>query len=207
VACCAFITFAASILQPKKETNVPEFTAEFFDGYLVRIVETVVVIAIYIGARKLSYRLINKHLNARLLHDTRGLAIKKVINTVLLLVCTVLIMLIWGVNQSDLAVFVGSLLTIVGVAFFAQWSLLSNVTAAIIIFFNHPIRLNDSIIILEAKDYTIEGRIIDIGLFFITLETPDGEELTLPNNLFIQKSIKKVVLPAVEDGVASKTED
>jgi small-conductance mechanosensitive channel len=49
-------------------------------------------------------------------------------------------------------------------------------------------------------------RIIDIGLFFITLETPNGEELTLPNNLFIQKSIKKVVPPAVDDSAGLKTE-
>lgn len=207
MACGAFTTFAASVLQSKKETNVPEFTTAFFDSYLVRIIETAIVAAFYFGARKFAYRLINKHLSARLLHDTRGMAIKKVISTVLLLICMVLILLIWGVNQSDLAVFVGSLLTIVGVAFFAQWSLLSNITAAIIIFFNHPIRLNDSIVILEAKDYTVEGRIIDIGLFFITLETLSGEELTLPNNLFIQKSIKKVTRNKVEEGVASKTED
>ncbi|MGF1566447.1 MAG: mechanosensitive ion channel family protein [Flavobacteriales bacterium] len=207
MACCAFITFAASILQPKKETNVPEFTAEFFDSYLVRIVETVVVIAIYIGARNFAYRLINKHHATRLLNDTRGLAIKKVIHTALLFISFMLIALIWGVKQSDLAVFIGSLLTIVGVAFFAQWSLLSNFTAAVIIFFNHPIKINDSIIILEAKDYTIEGKVLDIGLIFITLETPDGQSITLPNNIFIQKSIKKIIRASVEEGVALKTED
>ena len=49
--------------------------------------------------------------------------------------------------------FLGSVLTVVGVAFFAQWSLLSNITSSIIIFFNHPVKLNDSIVILEGKDY------------------------------------------------------
>lgn len=186
---------------------MPELNADFFDSYLVRIIETAVVIGIYFGARKLAYRLINNHLAERLLQNTRGLAIKKVINTVLLLLCVVVIMLIWGVNQADLAVFVGSLLTIVGVAFFAQWSLLSNITAAIIIFFNHPIRLNDVIVILEGKDYLIEGRVIDIGLFFVTLEMTDGELLTLPNNMFIMKSIKKLTRTTVEEGVASKSED
>jgi small-conductance mechanosensitive channel len=100
--------------------------------------------------------------------------------------------LIWGVNQSDLAVFVGSVLTVVGVAFFAQWSLLSNITSSIIIFFNHPVKLNDSIIILEGKDYGIEGKIIDIGLFFVKLETKESGEITLPNNVFILKSIKNI---------------
>jgi small-conductance mechanosensitive channel len=38
----------------------------------------------------------------------------------------------------------------------------------------------------------LEGKIINIGLFFITLETPNTETITLPNNIFILKSVKKI---------------
>ncbi|MFD1063730.1 mechanosensitive ion channel domain-containing protein [Winogradskyella litorisediminis] len=31
---------------------------------------------------------------------------------------------------------------------------------------------------------------VSIGLFFVTLQTSDLSEITLPNNVFIQKSIK-----------------
>ncbi|PWJ38574.1 mechanosensitive ion channel domain-containing protein [Sediminitomix flava] len=102
-----------------------------------------------------------------------------------------MISVIWGVDQSELVVFLGSVLTIIGVAFFAQWSLLSNITSSIILFFSHPIRLNDSITILEGKEYELEGKVIDIGLFFVTVLTDEGDEIILPNNIFIQKSIKK----------------
>jgi small-conductance mechanosensitive channel len=121
----------------------------------------------------------------------RGEIIRKIINIIFLSIILAVISLIWGVKQSDLMLFIGSTLTIIGVAFFAQWSLLSNITSSIILFFNHPIRLNDSIAILEGKEYVIEGKIINIGIFFITLQTEEGEELTLPNNIFIQKSIKR----------------
>ncbi len=32
---------------------------------------------------------------------------------------------------------------------------------------------------------------MDIGIFFIILQTDEGESLILPNNIFIQKSIRK----------------
>jgi small-conductance mechanosensitive channel len=82
-------------------------------------------------------------------------------------------------------------LAVVGVALVAQWSLLSNVTSGIIIFFNHNVKIGDNIVIMEAKDYIIEGKVTNIGLFFTTLQTADMEEISLPNNIFINKSIRK----------------
>ena len=102
-------------------------------------------------------------------------------------------MIIWGVKQSELAVFVGSILTIVGVAFFAQWSLLSNITSSIFLFFGHSIKIGDSITIMETKDYEIRGEILNIGLFFTKIKLIDSDdEITLPNNIFITKTIRKV---------------
>lgn len=98
-----------------------------------------------------------------------------------------------GVKQADLAVFVGSVLTVIGVAMFAQWSILSNITASIVLFFNHSIRIDDTIAIMETKDYEIQGKITDIGLFFVTIERSNtSEEITLPNNIFLQKTIRKI---------------
>lgn len=161
------------------------------DLYQQKIIESVIVIALYFIVKRVFFKIIAKNLSNQHLLKSRGAVIRKVLNMVLLSISIIFILLIWGVNQSDLALFMGSALTIVGVAFFAQWSLLSNITSSIILFFNHPIRVNDTIAILEGKDYIIEGKITSIGIFFITLENVDGEELTLPNNVFIQKSIVK----------------
>ena len=96
-------------------------------------------------------------------------------------------------NQSELFMFMASVLTVIGIALFAQWSHLSNITSGIIIFFNHSVKLDDTVSIID-KDYEVEGRVSDIGLFFIKLKTKDGEEVSLPNNIFLQKMIKKRII-------------
>ena len=78
--------------------------------------------------------------------------------------------------------------TVIGVAFFAQWSILSNITAGIIVFFSSPFRIGDTIKILD-KDYPIEAKIIDIKSFYTLLKTTEGEQISLPNNLLLQKGI------------------
>lgn len=165
----------------------------FTESFYIRIIETICAIVVLIVLRKIYHKLIEKKLNKSLLHRSRGIVVKKAINITFISIFVLIILLIWGVKQADLALFVGSVLTVVGVALFAQWSLLSNVTSSIIIFFNHSVKLNDSIIILEGKDYVIEGKVTDIGLFFVTLVNEDSQEITIPNNVFIQKSIMKKV--------------
>ena len=160
--------------------------------YYSKIIETAVVLIAYVLFRRLFFRLINKTLKDRLIAESRGAVIKRVIHLIVVIICLLFIFVIWGVKQADLAIFIGSILTVVGVAFFAQWSLLSNITSGLILFFNHPVRIYDNILILEGKDYIIEGRVVNIGLFFITIETKDDAEMTFPNNVFIQKSIKKI---------------
>jgi len=157
----------------------------------IKIIESLIILGIYILIRAGSNKVINKTMISKLIQKSRGKIIKKAINLTLLFVSITLILIIWGVNQSDLAAYIGSILTVVGVAFFAQWSILSNITSSIIIFFNHSVKIEDKIILMEGKDYEIEGRISNIGLFFVTLKTTEDEEITLPNNIFIQKIIKK----------------
>jgi small-conductance mechanosensitive channel len=99
-------------------------------------------------------------------------------------------MIVWGVKQSDLLVFLSTILTILGVAFFAQWSIISNITSALIIFFNHPIKIGDRLTIMD-KDFPVEGKLSDIGIFFIIIKTEDNKKITIPSNVFMQKMIKK----------------
>ncbi|MEM9051205.1 MAG: mechanosensitive ion channel domain-containing protein [Bacteroidota bacterium] len=162
------------------------------DPIFFKPIETAVIVVAYFLVRLILFKVVNRTLKTKEINDNRGRMIKKVINVLLIMVCFSLIFLIWGVDQQELGVFVTSLFTIIGVAFFAQWSLLSNITSGVILFFNHNVRLHDKIAIMEGQDYLIEGTIKDIGVIFILLETDTGEEITLPNNIYIQKTIKKV---------------
>ena len=101
----------------------------------------------------------------------------------------VIVSFIWGVNKNELLLFISSFLTVLGIAFFAQWSILSNITAGIIIFINYPVKIGDTITILE-KDNDIKGEIKDISAFFITLITENKEIITVPNSVILEKTIK-----------------
>lgn len=97
--------------------------------------------------------------------------------------------LIWGMNLKDFSLFLSSTLAILGVGFVAQWSILSNLTASVILFFSHPLRLGDRIRVLD-KDFDWTGKVEDISGFYLFMRTDDGRRITIPTNLVIQKGIE-----------------
>lgn len=156
--------------------------------YLHEEILTFIVICILLFLRLLSSELVKKfaRINESLEHRA-GLVIKY-INLLLNVLAIFSIIIIWGVKRDQILLFISSIFAVVGVASFAQWSILSNITAGIILFFSYPFKIGDKIRILD-KDYPLEGEIEDIKAFYIILKTNDGEQITYPNNLLMQKGI------------------
>ncbi|MCC4854167.1 mechanosensitive ion channel domain-containing protein, partial [Vibrio lentus] len=86
-----------------------------------------------------------------------------------------------------------SIFAVLGVALFAQWSILSNLTASVLIFFVFPYRIGDRVRVAE-KDEDISGVIIDITMFHVILRHSSGNIITYPNNLILQKGVIKVLV-------------
>jgi small-conductance mechanosensitive channel len=158
----------------------------------IQIIETVIAVTVYMIIKILIHRYIDRIVSNSVSTKKRGKVVKKAINVIVLSIFLIVIFSIFGVDQSELAVFIGSVLTVMGIALFAQWSILANITAGVIIFFNHSAQLDDTITIID-KDYEIEGRISDIGLFFIILKTTNNEQIDIPNSIFLNKMIKKKI--------------
>lgn len=156
----------------------------------IQIIETVIVLIVYVTIKILLHLYIDRIVSTNVSSKKRSKVVKKAINLIVFSIFLLVIFSIFGVDQSEFAVFIGSVLTVIGIALFAQWSILSNITSGIIIFFNHSARLDDTITILD-KDYEIEGRISDIGLFFVIIKTVDNEQIDIPNSVFLSKMIKK----------------
>jgi small-conductance mechanosensitive channel len=154
----------------------------------IRIIETAVSIGVYLLTRIIFYKIIERTVVSNLLQKTRGKIIKKLFLVLISVITILFILTVWGVKQSELLMFMASVLTVIGIALFAQWSHLSNITSGIIIFFSHSIKLDDTVVIID-KDYEVEGRISDISIFFVKLKTKEGEEIFLPNNIFMQKMV------------------
>ncbi len=155
----------------------------------IQIIEAVITLLVFFTLRMLTNHTINRIVAKNNARKSRSKIVKKAINLTTLSIFIAIILSIFGVDQSELAVFIGSVLTVIGIALFAQWSILSNITSGIIIFFNHSVKLEDTITIMD-KDYEIEGRISDIRLFFVILKTKENEQITIPNSVFLNKMVK-----------------
>lgn len=154
----------------------------------IQILETTVVLALYVIVFLVNKKVINNALKNTTLQRTRRKIIVKALNLFTSITAMVIIAGIWGLEQNEIAVFATTILTALGIAFFAQWSLLSNITSSIILFFNHPLKLGDTIKVLD-KDYPFEGEVTELTYFFVHLKTKNGEIITIPNSLILQKSI------------------
>jgi len=84
------------------------------------------------------------------------------------------------------------------VAFFAAWSVLSNIFCTMLIFSTNQFRINDHIEVLENGEKPgFKGRVIDINLIYTTLEeltadsTATATVLQIPNNMFFQRAVRR----------------
>jgi small-conductance mechanosensitive channel len=166
----------------------------FFNYYLKEEVSSGVLLLIVIIARAIVSKLIRKYAKTSQIIEKRTNLVIKYINILITILALITLILIWGVQAKDIFITLSSIATIIGVAMFAQWSILSNITAGIILFFSFPFKIGD-IILIHDKDFPEEGEIIDIGAFHVTLKSHTEEIFIYPNNLFFQKGISIVKKP------------
>lgn len=82
------------------------------------------------------------------------------------------------------------------VAFFAAWSVLSNIFCAFLIFTARPFRLGDYVEILDtAEKPGAKGEVVDISLLYVTLQDSSEEHpgalLQIPNALVFQRVVRR----------------
>lgn len=154
----------------------------------LQFLQTGVILVVYMIAVLVTRSVINNTLKKAQLERARRKIIIKAIHLFSSIGALVLLAGVWGLDQREIAVFASTILTVLGIAFFAQWSLLSNVTSSILLFFNHPMKLGDTIKVFD-KEYPFEGEIADLSYFFVHIRTRTGETITIPNSIIFQKSI------------------
>src|SRR5258708_312894 len=75
-------------------------------------------------------------------------------------------------------------LLIIGGGFLATWTMISNVTANLLIAVLRPFRLGDTVEIIPEN---VKGQVVDRNMMFTALRERPGTTLHVPNNLFFQK--------------------
>jgi small-conductance mechanosensitive channel len=153
-----------------------------------QFIHTAILIAFVIIVKLFAGKAVNRIL-VRLENDLKRKKITmRIINLFSLIFMVIGLAAIWNIDRSQLMVFITSLITVLGIAFFAQWSILSNITSSLILFFNHPVKIGQRIRVLD-KEYEIEGKLIDISFYFLYIKTDAGELVTIPTSVALQKTL------------------
>lgn len=163
----------------------------FVNKYIIEEISTLVVIVLFFSFKYFISKIVKKFGRISEIIEHRTNLVIKYFNILLSFLAIIALIFIWGVQPQNLWVAFSSIFAVIGVAMFAQWSILSNITSGIILFFSAPYRIGDFIKIHD-KDFPIEAEIIDIRGFHTYLKTTEGESIVYPNNLLLQKGISVI---------------
>ncbi|HHF3034339.1 mechanosensitive ion channel family protein [Vibrio antiquarius] len=147
----------------------------------------------------IAYRILKRIVNRAILNLATSKGVKKArlsfiqrcFNVVLLFLTASVFAIITGIGYGDVSLFLSSIFAVLGVAFIAQWSILSNITASFLIFFVFPYRVGDRIKVVD-KDEDICGEIQEISMFHVLIKHDNGNLITYPNNQILQKAVLKL---------------
>ncbi len=164
---------------------------DYFFQYQYQIIYTFVIILVLLILQNLLKRTAHRIGRKSEIHVTRIKLMFKYINILVIIIAIFLLALTWGFGARDVTLIFSSVFAVIGVAMFAIWSILSNITAGIILFSSFPYRIGSKIRIHD-KDLPIEAVIEDIRAFHLHLRTMEGELITYPNNLILQKAVSLI---------------
>ena len=106
-----------------------------------------------------------------------------------------------GVSATVLWTALTGFTAVAAIAFFAAWSVLSNIFCMLLIVTTRPFRLHDEIELLENGEKPgLRGQVMDMNLVYTTLReaTPEGETISVlqvPNSLFFQRIVRRWTTP------------
>jgi small-conductance mechanosensitive channel len=166
---------------------------EFLKLYIKEEIATGIVLLVFFIARIITAKIVRRFAKVSQTLEHRSNLVIKYFNILYSSIAVIAIFIIWGVKTQNVILIVSSVFAVIGVAMFAQWSILSNVTSGIILFFSAPFKIGDTIRIHD-KDFPIEAEIEDIRGFHTYLKTKEGELITYPNSLLLQKGISVIKL-------------
>ncbi|WP_374505158.1 mechanosensitive ion channel domain-containing protein [Flavobacterium sp.] len=160
----------------------------FFNDFAREAIGTGIVLILLVLLRVITTKLVRRYARLSQTIERRTNLVIKYLHLLINILLIVALIIIWGVDAKDIIIAVSSIATVVGVAMVAQWSILSNITSGIILFFSYPFKIGDTIHIHD-KDFPVIAEIEDISAFYISMVNKDGERIIYPNNLLLQKGV------------------
>jgi small-conductance mechanosensitive channel len=169
-----------------------------FNLYSWEIIYTIIVLVFLIILNFIFKKLVIRIGKRSNINIARVNLIIRYITVTLIFIAILIEAFILGVEPNQIALVFSSVFAVVGIALFAIWSILSNITSGVIMFFSFPYKVGDKIKIHD-KDFPLEAIIEDIGAFQLHLRLDNGDLVTYPNNLMLQKAVTLVKKDAIEE--------
>ncbi len=143
--------------------------------------------------RWLSRRLIER--SAALPPNVR-IVLRRLVSFVVFAAASLMVLDVFGVSATVLWTAFTSFAAVGAVAFFAAWSVLSNIFCSFLILTTRAFRVGDLVELLENGEKPgLKGRVMDVNLIYTTLQETDGEAsgtvLQIPNSLFFQRTLRR----------------
>lgn len=150
-----------------------------------------IYLAVFIFLQRALTRWVRKLAEMKQVSVARTSLVTRFISYVMFFITLSLMAVSLGLGYKDVSLFVSSAFAVMGVALVAQWSILSNLTSGVLIFFVFPYRIGERIRVVD-KDEDISGVIVEIALFHVLIHRDNGDTITYPNNLMLQKAVLKL---------------
>ncbi len=182
-------------LRPSIKERLPEWVQDWLD-VIVPGAHILLIVLVAWALQRILRRLFSHAADRWGLPQALRSSVNGLIRWSILLSALLLVLERLGVSASVLwAAFTG-FATVGAVAFFAAWSVLSNLFCALLIFTVRPFKLGDTIELLDtAEKPGAKGRVADINLLYTTLQdtTPSGGGalLQIPNALMFQRVVRR----------------
>lgn len=165
-------------------------------GFIVPAAQVVLILLLAWLLRALSRRVIARFGRRYNLPEELLIGSRRTLAFLIYAAALVLILERLGVSGTVLWTAFTGFAAVAAVAFFAAWSVLSNLFCALLILTTRPFRLHDYVELLESGDkHGLRGKVVDINLIYTTLREVDGEHahavLQVPNNLFFQRTLRR----------------
>ncbi len=170
----------------------------FFETYQSELTYSAIVIVVLFAIRLISHALVRKIGKNSSINEARIQLICRYITATLVIIALFIEAFIFGAELKELTLLFSSIFAVIGIGLFAVWSILSNITSGIIMFFNFPYKVGDKIQIHD-KEFPMEAIIEDIRAFQLHLRLENGDLLTYPNNLILQKPVTLVEKDAIDE--------
>ncbi len=151
-----------------------------FMDHMPQLVESGVCLLAYLVLRRSSRLIVRRAVRRSSYKASEEKGILRLLDLLFVGLLAVTLTAIWGMEQSEILVFATSVITVLGVAFFAEMSILSNITACVVLFFQHPVKIGDHIRV-QLDDQELEGELVDITYFFVFIRTAAGGTVSVPN--------------------------